>query len=339
LQARLIPSTGQSYDRFGTSVDLAGGTALVGAVENFHYKPRKGSAYVFRFDPGSGSWIQEDKLRAQGSTAGDGFGVSSALSAETALVGASWKGAGGAYVYRYNATSGEWDQEVRLKGSGGQNNDEFGESLDLCGNIALVGIRGDDDNGTDSGSAIMFRYDPNSTTWNEEIKLLASDGAEEDSFGLSVAFSRDRALVGAPNGDDNGVDSGSAYLFDLALDLPVPDIKIDGQDGPLSLPSTQNIAMTISLDPAMQEGVAHDWWIGGIRNSAFLYCWVYPEGWTYCPNWNPTRAFDGPLVHMSNRLIHQGRIPKGSWLFTFVIDELDNNLEGTYIDTVEVTSY
>ncbi|CCQ48707.1 Long-chain-fatty-acid--CoA ligase [Crocosphaera watsonii WH 8502] len=46
-------------------------------------------------------------------------------------------------------------------------------------------------------------------------KLLASDGAADDQFGLSVSLSGNRALVGSRFDDDNGNNSGSAYIFDV----------------------------------------------------------------------------------------------------------------------------
>ncbi|MEE9129379.1 MAG: FG-GAP repeat protein [Phycisphaerales bacterium] len=47
-------------------------------------------------------------------------------------------------------------------------------------------------------------------------KLLPDDGAADDRFGWSVAISGTTAIVGAYLDDDNGTDSGSAYLFDAA---------------------------------------------------------------------------------------------------------------------------
>lgn len=47
----------------------------------------------------------------------------------------------------------------------------------------------------------------------ELSKLLASDGAASDYFGYSVAISGDTAVIGAYHDDDNGGDSGSAYVF------------------------------------------------------------------------------------------------------------------------------
>ena len=51
------------------------------------------------------------------------------------------------------------------------------------------------------------------TTWTQQQKLLASDGAAGDLFGAVISISGDTALIGAQLDDDNGEDSGSAYVF------------------------------------------------------------------------------------------------------------------------------
>lgn len=55
-------------------------------------------------------------------------------------------------------------------------------------------------------------------TPTEVAKLLAADGASLDSFGTSVSVSGDTAVIGALLDDDNGTDSGSAYIFSLSGD-------------------------------------------------------------------------------------------------------------------------
>lgn len=52
------------------------------------------------------------------------------------------------------------------------------------------------------------------TVMGEDLKLLAGDGEVGDQFGFSVAIRDGIIAVGAPSNDENGVDSGSAYLFD-----------------------------------------------------------------------------------------------------------------------------
>ena len=91
------------------------------------------------------------------------------------------------------------------------NHDQFGSALAVSGNYAIVGADHDDDNGSSSGSAYIFQF--NGSTWIEQQKLVAKDGASYDYFGKSVAISGDYAIVGADGDDDKGSASGSAYMF------------------------------------------------------------------------------------------------------------------------------
>ena len=77
----------------------------------------------------------------------------------------------------------------------------------------MVGACGDDVGANaDQGSAYVFTR--SGTTWSQQAKLTAADGAAGDWFGYSVAVSGDTAVVGAA-GDDVGAnaDQGSAYVF------------------------------------------------------------------------------------------------------------------------------
>jgi hypothetical protein len=68
-----------------------------------------------------------------------------------------------------------------------------------------------------------------------------------------------------------------------------------------------------------------------------LYSWVFPGGWKSSPT--PIRAYNGPLRDLKDFNISTGKIPAGTWTFTFAVDELNNIYEGTWADEVEVTSY
>ena len=89
--------------------------------------------------------------------------------------------------------------------------DEFGVSVAVSGDTAVIGAYWDDDPRGDSGSAHVFTR--NDGVWSEQGKLTASDGAPNDWFGWSVAVSGDTVVIGAYKDDDNGTDSGSAYVF------------------------------------------------------------------------------------------------------------------------------
>jgi hypothetical protein len=211
-EQKLLPSDGAAYDYFGTSVSISGNVALVGADGNDDNGVDSGSAYVFRWN--GSNWVQEQKLLPSDGAAYDYFGWEVSINGDVALVGAVGDGdngdeSGSAYVFRWNGSN--WVQEQKLLPSGGAAYDWFGESVSISGNVALIGADGNDDKGDDSGSAYVFRW--NGSNWVQEQKLLPSDGAAFDYFGYSLSIDGNVALVGADSNDDNGVDSGSAYVF------------------------------------------------------------------------------------------------------------------------------
>ena len=157
------------------------------------------------------------KLLASDGAEGDHFGdFSVAVAGDTAVIGA-WGDdddgidSGSAYVFRYNGTA--WVEEAKLTASDAAEGDHFGGSVTVSGDTVVVGAYADDDNGSRSGSAYVFRY--SGTAWVEEAKLTASDGAADDFFGFPVAVSGDTVVVGAGGDDDNGIDSGAAYVYNL----------------------------------------------------------------------------------------------------------------------------
>ena len=229
-EQKLIASDGAASDYFGSSVSLSGTpgneVAIVGAFGNADFGILSGSAYIYRFN--GVNWVEEQKLLASAGATGDRFGRSVSINGtpgnEVAIAGA-WLDAddgfqsGSAFIYRFNGVT--WVEEQKLLASDGAAGDKFGFSVSLSsdsGNeVAIVGAYKDDDNGTDSGSAYIYRF--NGVTWVEEQKRIASDGATGDRFGLSVAISstsgNEVAIVGAELHGDNGLDSGSAYVFKL----------------------------------------------------------------------------------------------------------------------------
>jgi hypothetical protein len=65
------------------------------------------------------------------------------------------------------------------------------------------------------------------TTWTQQQELTASDAAKSDFFGFAVAISGDTVVAGARRDGDAGPLSGSAYVFDLALNTP-PSLNPSG---------------------------------------------------------------------------------------------------------------
>ncbi|MGB0333717.1 MAG: FG-GAP repeat protein, partial [Planctomycetota bacterium] len=83
--------------------------------------------------------------------------------------------------------------------------DNFGTSVSLDGDSALIGVFSDDDQGHNGGAAYVFVRDALGD-WSEQAKLTAADGAAYDAFGYSVSLEGDTALIGAYGDDDGGSD-------------------------------------------------------------------------------------------------------------------------------------
>lgn len=213
-QAQLIAADGTTGDYFGYSVALSGDTALVGAVwDGDSGYGHRGSAYVFTRS--GTSWTQQVKLTAADGAGNDLFGGSVALAGDTALVGAYGDDyeQGSAYVFARSGAS--WTQEAKLTAVDGEAGDWFGGAVALAGDTALVAACLDNvDANTRQGSAYVFTR--SGTTWIQQEKLVASDGASNDRFGDSVALTGDAVLVGAPEDDiGENMAQGSAYIYDF----------------------------------------------------------------------------------------------------------------------------
>ena len=225
-EAKLLPADGATGDFFGESVSISGDYAVVGARNDDDNGINSGSAYVFKRI--GTSWAQEAKLLPADGAERDNFGQSVSISGDYAVVGAfkdddNGSSSGSAYVFKRIGTS--WVQEAKLLPADGATGDFFGESVSISGDYAVVGAKGDD--GT--GSAYVFKR--SGTSWAQEAKLLASDGAAGDFFGLPVSISGDYAVVGAHDDDNNGDHSGSAYLFKRTGTSWTEEAKLLASDG------------------------------------------------------------------------------------------------------------
>ncbi len=233
--AKLTADDGAANDEFGISVAVDGDTIVVGAHQNDAdtNDNDEGAAYVFTKPAlGWGDWSNLDtngkaglttKLTAFGAAAGDEFGISVAVDGDTILVGAHQNDSNKGAAYIFTKFSGVWGnapvsgnhrvETAKLVASDGAADDEFGISVALDGNTAVIGAYQDNDatNGDNSGSAYVFTKV--SGVWSQKAKLIASDGAADDEFGISVALDGNTAVIGAHQDDDNGNQSGSAYVF------------------------------------------------------------------------------------------------------------------------------
>lgn len=213
---KLLASDGAPDDGFGGAVSVSGNFAIIGAGSSNSKGTDSGAAYMFERNE-SGDWVQKATLLASDGTADDRFGESVSVSGNFAIIGASRDGdnevnSGSAYIFERNE-SGTWEQKSKLVASDGAQHDGFGRSVSVSGNLAIIGASGNSDNGNKSGSAYIFEPE-GSGQWTQTTKLLPSDGMPNDRFGAAVSVSGNFAVIGADGDSDNGIDSGSAYIFE-----------------------------------------------------------------------------------------------------------------------------
>lgn len=231
-RAKLVASDSGNGDKFGSSVDVDGDTAVIGSIANDDHGTNSGSAYIFTRDTAgdtTSSWTQRVKLTASDAAAFDYFGGSQsrdgvAIDGDTVAISAVGgdnkssrvKVGGAVYVFTRDTpgslTSG-WTQRAKLTASDGVSGDQFGENVSIDGDTVVIGANRDDDNGNDSGSVYIFNRDA-AGNWTQSAKLTAADASSPDDFGVHVTIEEDTIVIGARFKSVNGYSLiGSAYVF------------------------------------------------------------------------------------------------------------------------------
>ncbi len=231
VRIRMIPIDRDGASAFGTSVDISGETAVIGATGGKVGQDVVGAAYVFtRNEPPF--WNQHTKLTASDSRGGDQLGYAVALSGSEVIAGAPKHSAGGlgsgaAYIYEQKE-DGTWIETIKLSDGETASEDQFGISVAISGNLAISGAQQDDDVAPNAGAAYIFER--SGTLWLQRTKLVADDAKAGDLFGNTVAISGETVVVGAPGADDAGPESGAAYVFTYLGDEWVQRAKLIGDD-------------------------------------------------------------------------------------------------------------
>ncbi len=228
-EAKLTASDGDVGDLFGLAVAISGDTAIVNARFDNDAGLNSGSAYVF---VRSGTtWTEQAKLTASDAAAGDEFGVSVAISGDTAIVGShmddeAGSGSGSAYVFVRSGST--WTEQAKLTASDAAAGDLFGHNVVILGDTAIVSAHLSDDAGPDSGSAYVFAR--SGSTWTEQAKLTASDAAPSNFFGHNSGISGDTIIVGAENTFGTKPFAGAAYVFTKSGSTWTEQAKLTASD-------------------------------------------------------------------------------------------------------------
>lgn len=235
-QQKIVAKDRGVGDFFGHSVSISGNYAIVGAYSEDHnllgngYSSTAGAAYIF--ENVAGVWTQTQKLIASDREEADQFGIVVDIEGNYAVIGAhhddedakgadSMQNAGSAYIFKN--TAGNWTQLQKIVATDRGSEDKFGSAVGISGDYVVIGahFESEDENGGNklwySGSAYIFKN--MSDNWTPVKKIVASDRATSDEFGISVAISGDYLIVGAyaededASGNNSFNGAGSAYIF------------------------------------------------------------------------------------------------------------------------------
>jgi FG-GAP repeat protein len=229
---------------------LPGRMVVADAIEL--YIDDRDAQYPIAIDPLV--WVEQQKLLATDGAAADELGFSVALSGDSAILGAHLDDdlgadAGSAYVFVRSGSL--WNQQQKLVASDGAAGDQFGFSVALSGDTAVIGAPWNDGPGLDAGAAYTFVR--SNGIWSQEQKLVAVDAMPNDGLGSAVGLDGNTALIGAPYDDDQAYDAGSVYVF-VRSGAWLQQQKLLASDGTTA--RYLGLAVSIDADTAIVAGRA-----------------------------------------------------------------------------------
>jgi FG-GAP repeat len=258
--SKLTPDDGAPFDNFGKAVALGPSFVAIGSPGHDFNGSSSGAVYLFNAIVGG--FIS--KLTPSDGAQFDSFGASVAVDENIAAIGApgdSDNGIGSGSVYTFDMSTGL--QLNKITPSDGAGGDNFGCAVSIKNGILAVGATGDDDNGSQSGSAYLF----NAFTGEFISKLVPPDGQSFDQFASELKLiSSEKIAIGSHGNDQNGTDSGAAYLFNTITNTFI--VKFVPSDGATQDQFARSIAV---YNDTVVIGSIGDDDLGSFSGSAYLF--------------------------------------------------------------------
>jgi hypothetical protein len=209
---KLIPINIQLGYNGGCSVAISGDYAVVG-VKNYE---TKGAAYIY-YKVGN-NWNPIQRITASDGTDNDNFGNSVAISGDYIIAGAynddvsTETNQGSAYIFHKNINN-IWIEEQKLIASNGDTNDNFGLSVSISNDYAVIGSPFFD-NGTATNQGTVYVFHRIGVNWIQDLQILVADGKANEVFGYAVSIAGSNLLIGAFSGiATTSINQGLAYLY------------------------------------------------------------------------------------------------------------------------------
>lgn len=230
-EQKLFAHNTDPFDRFGAAVDIRGTRAIVGAPLASQFS---GTAYIYRYNSGTQTWVEEAAFGSSDIRRGDDFGNAVCFLDEQNVAVAAWSDenengddAGAVYAFSFNSGTSTWSEFARLVSWDGRPEDAFGASLAWDGTVLAIGAPLENN---DEGAVYYFNYDAGRREFQPRKKLVASDREAIDLLGWSVAVNNVIVLTGTPWDDEGGRNAGALHGFDL---LPPPPFTLTTSPNPI----------------------------------------------------------------------------------------------------------
>ncbi len=145
----------------------------------------------------------------------EAYGQSTHIDGANLIVGDPFdEDKGAVYIYTYNGL--EWIQKAFLTEEDGDSDYQFGYSVFLEGDVAIVGAPLSRNNNEETGAVYSFKQDGSS--WIPQDTIHAIDGGDADRFGESISMHDEFLIVGSPRSSNDGDARGRVYIYELIED-------------------------------------------------------------------------------------------------------------------------
>ena len=265
---------------YGLSVGIDEDRTIVGGPGFNNSNPYyicSGNAYIYNSDGDSWRLLNHEPGNY------DNFGFSVSISGDYAIVGAYGDNSetGIAYIFHYE--NDDWILQEELTAEADADaGDYFGYAVSISGDYAVVGAYND----LGKGSAYIFQRD--GELWSRQTRVVADDGSGGDIFGVSVSISGDNLLVGAADeNNENGYDSGSAYLFMREGENWIQQQKYLAADGATG--DAFGYSVSVDAENLIVGAPEHS---GGTDDGGYAYIYDLPEA--------PLPMIDDLAIHYDN---------------------------------------
>ncbi len=197
-------------DHFGSVLEMNGPDLLAGSSNAIHHYRWNGS-----------SWAFQQTITAPPVYINFGFGSVLDLHGSKFIVGTPYHAnqdglaIGAAFIYHYTGT--EWVYQAQLLAPDPTVSSQFGSSVLLSDDLVLIGAPRSYDIALYSGAVYAFK--PSGDQWLPIKRFKQANPLYSDNFGSTLAMSQNFTLVGTPNDDDHGTNSGSVSVYKNIDDL------------------------------------------------------------------------------------------------------------------------